>query len=489
MTIIKSIITLFFIGLFTLLTAQNSTTINGSIALTDETLAALMAQHGQDLLKKGISFEVWSVVYREVALETGGTATNVYFNDKLNNVQITPSIGQEGDKKAIKFMASGMPQSGDFVLLYYFNSYPTQLKKFEPGSNLNDGTNRPNLQYATNVEEQLGKEVKYGVFSIGANRDYKTDIDTYVMPAGAVAFSLKKFIKKIVKGLANVVWEGGKSLAGVVVDATGTIVVQAYGIGQSLVTDDGVIIPRYREMTTTEYNWANSKIFNGTLPSRDDIIITNLLGMGKRQFVWPTGAGKILMNLGKQGYDNPMQMSLNKGWKVGQVFTHELGHVWQISHAADIKFTLNAIKTQACDMVGHEVYKADCGKSWGSYNVEQQATIIDRCYKNREGGTMNTCEETYIEANVRRGAAFPTPKSPECQTIVNQLATNRAAIEQRKAHFSSRELIMTASESPTRKPVFGMVVDLVRLKADSQYKALIKERDTLIARQQAINCQ
>jgi hypothetical protein len=215
MTIIKSIISLCFIGLCTLLTAQNPSTINGSIALTDETLAALTAQHGQDLLKKGLVFEVWSVFYEEFAYETGETTTNVHFNDKLKTANITPSIGQEGGKKAIKFTVSGIPQNGDFVLLYYFNSYPSQLKKFEPDSKLNDGTNRNNLQYATNVEEKLGREVKYGVFSIGANRDYKTEIDTYVMPAGAVAFSFKKGLKKIGKAIstgAAVIWDVTKNV-------------------------------------------------------------------------------------------------------------------------------------------------------------------------------------------------------------------------------------------------------------------------------------
>jgi hypothetical protein len=210
MTIIKSFITFCFIGLCTLLTAQNPSTINGSIALTDETLAALTAQHGQDWLKKGLVFEVWSVFYQEFAYETGETTTNVHFNDKLQTANITPSIGQEGGKKAIKFTVSGIPQNGDFVLLYYFNSYPAQLKKFEPDSKLNDGTNRNNVQYATNVEERLGREVKYGVLSIGANRDYKTEIDTYVMPAGAVAFSFKKPFKKIGKAIvkgAAVFWD------------------------------------------------------------------------------------------------------------------------------------------------------------------------------------------------------------------------------------------------------------------------------------------
>jgi hypothetical protein len=156
-----------------------------------------------------------------------------------------------------------------------------------------------------------------------------------------------------------------------------------------------------------------------------------------------------MMNLGRQGYENPMQMNLNKGWQVGQVFAHELGHVWQIHNSADVKFTLNAIKTQACDMAGHDVYNADCGKAWGSYNIEQQATIIDRCYKKRENKTKPNCEEEYVVANVRRGVVFGAPQAPalpkpqtSCDDLKRKIASLDESLNERGLDINTRKAIL-----------------------------------------------
>jgi hypothetical protein len=401
MTIIKSIITLCFIGLCTLLTAQNPSTINGSISMTNETHAALVAQHGQTLFTKGIMFEVWSVVYREVISETGGTTTNVYFNEKVKNTQVSPSIGADGINKTINFTASGIPTQGDFILLYYFTNYPTQLKKFEPGSNLSDGTDRFNLEYATNVEEQLGREVKYGVFSIGANRDYKTDLGDFVMPAGTVAFSLKKFVKKIGSGIAKVAWKGGKALVGVVVDKTGTLIAQAYGISQAVFVDG--YLPDYRTISDAEYNWVNSKIFNGTLPSKNNIVITNLYGKGHLQFVFPTGVGGvIMMNLGEKGFANPMgkirYKNSDPNEKEGAVFIHEMTHVWQIHSIPDISFTIQSLANQHEGSSAYNYDQINCenGKDFRAFNLEQQGQIVKDCYLNREANRKGSCQEQLV---------------------------------------------------------------------------------------------
>jgi hypothetical protein len=419
MTIIKSIFSVCFIGLCTLLTAQNPSTINGSISMTDETSAAITAQFGQELFKKGVIFEVWSVVYREVISETGGTTTNVYFNEKVKNTRVSPSMGADGINKTINFTASGIPAQGDFVLLYYFTNYPTQLKRFEPGSRLNDGTDRFNLEYATNVEEQLGREnLKYGVFSIGANRIYKTDLGDIVMPAGTSAkFSLFGTIKKIGSGIAKIAWKGGKAFVGVIVDKTGTLIAQAYGISQAVFADG--YLPDYRNITDAEYNWVNTKIFNGNLPTKIQIVITNLYGKGHRQFVFPTGVGGvIMMNLGEKGFANPMGKIRYKDTdpfeKEGTVFIHEMTHVWQIYTIPDIGFTIKSLVNQHDGDSAYNYDQLNCenGKNFRAFNLEQQGQIVKDCYLKRGANRTGSCQEQLVVASIRQGVAFAAPQAP-----------------------------------------------------------------------------
>jgi len=478
------------------LSAQNPSTINGSITMSEETLQALSNQHGPNLFRTGMGFEVWNVVYRDVLSNEGVPITRVYLNQKVPGVVITPTIGLAQGSKNITFTVAGIPPQGDFILLYYFNTYPPQFKVFKAGSRLNDGSNRKGLRYATNAPLKIGRGKKYGAISIlpaRLNPSYTMAIQASTTDTDAWGLG---DIFDFFEDLAQTVWEGGKTLAGVFVDATGTIIVQAYGIGQALFTDDGVIIPRYREITAAEYNWANTKIFNGNLPPKDKIIITNLLGFQKRAFVWPTGHGKILMNLGKQGYDNPQNLRLDKGYIQGQVFAHELTHVWQIYHTADISFTLNGLKTQVCDLLGNNAYQVDCGKSWGQYNIEQQATLCEKCFRAREGGTENTCQETYVEANIRKGVNFPNPRSAACQNLINQIAAKTTALNnradailaERKRNGLPVESQMIMSPT-TGKPMRVEYVPPAILNADAQYVQIKNELAALNQQKAATNCE
>lgn len=489
----------FVLGLFLLsfhLAAQNPSTINGSISISEETWNALSDQHGQNLLSTGMGFEVWNVVYRDVVNKDGVQFTRVYLNQKLPFVSIVPRVVQAQGGKNINFTISNIPPQGDFILLYYFNAYPSQFKYFQAGSKLDDGSNRTPLRYATNAPIKIGRGKKYGAISIlpvRQNQNYLVAVNANT--TGVAAFGWGDIVD-FFEGFADAVWEGGKTLAGVVIDATGTIIVQAYGIGQALFTDDGVIIPRYREITAAEYNWANAKIFNGNLPPKDRIIITNLLGFQKRAFVWPTGARKILMNLGKKGYENPPNMYLDQGCKPGEVFSHELTHVWQIHHTADINFTLNGLKTQLCDLRGNSAYQVECGKSWGQYNIEQQATLCEQCFLAREGGTENTCQETYVEVNIRKGVNFPKLRSSACQNLINQIAAKTQELKNRAdAILAERKRNGLPVESQTiinpttGKPMRIEYVPPAILNADPQYTRIKNELAALNQQKIAINCE
>lgn len=228
-------ITFFFLNLSvfsTSMMAQNPSSISGSITLTDETFAGLNAQFGQNLLKTGVVFEVWSVVYRDVMAKSKAGAiaqnTRAYLLQKQTNVNITPSLAGATGNRSINFTVNNIPQQGDFVVLYYFNGYPAQFKLFKPTSKMDDGSNRQGLQYATNAALKIGADKKFGVLSInktGVAQTYSTAL--LANTTGVIAYGLFGDIIDFFEDAADLVWEGGKKLAGVIVNATGQIIMQA----------------------------------------------------------------------------------------------------------------------------------------------------------------------------------------------------------------------------------------------------------------------
>lgn len=90
----------------------------------------------------------------------------------------------------------------------------------------------------------------------------------------------------------------------------------------------------------------------------------------------------------------------------GHTFIHELTHVWQGFHgvlgweymAQSMLAQGYAILTQGSR---HKAYNYEPGAPWGSYNVEQQAYLVEHWY--RRG--MNTDDERfpYIANHIRAG--------------------------------------------------------------------------------------
>lgn len=255
-----------------------------------------------------------------------------------------------------------------------------------------------------------------------------------------------------------------------------------------------------RRISDAEYEFARS-IFNQEFPSKDKITITNLMSPADKNafYVRPTmgilvGQGYIRMNMGKY-FDNCL---LDK-----KTFSHELTHVWQIEHYGVLKYFLDFLDNHVVyamhkafnDIIGSDPPKDAYGytcvpnKTLGEYNFEQQGNIVRFTYSERLKTNYNTCEEDKVVSGIRKGTPFPIIRSPDCQVILNLIATNTAEIGKRKALFSKQVIITKASDSPTRKPIYGMVVDQAKLNADPTYQKLIQERNALVARQKGINCQ
>ena len=279
---------------------DNPSSISGSIELQNEVFQSLSRQHGKNLLTSGIKFEVWKVVYRDVMVkENKGSKkiqNRIYFIEKTD-AAVTASINTSGDKQNINFIAKNIPQSGDYVLLYYFTKTPSQYKVFKAGSKISDGTGRVNRNLASNIRLKIGSDTQYGIISIlpqPSPQNYKTQV--FASTNGNMIFSLWDEIKDFISDVVQAVFEGGEILAGVFVNAVGGIFIQVGTVVYNVIVYG--TIPHFRVMSEAELSWANEKIFNGTLPPRRTMFITNLLGIGGRAFVIPNGLGQIYMNLG-----------------------------------------------------------------------------------------------------------------------------------------------------------------------------------------------
>jgi hypothetical protein len=218
---------------------------------------------------------------------------------------------------------------------------------------------------------------------------------------------------------------GTAGLAGVVVAGGVLVVFGPNAIVPAIVAGvaAGVAVElslKHRKLTDRpeEVEFAN-RVFQGTLPV-DRIVLTNMLGFGGRPFTIPSVGNTILVNLG-EGFDDPIHYA-GKGdpdkpkpkpedQKPGQLFIHELVHAWQI----DATFFLpglmcGAILNQATTIDGDMgVYRyGNPGRNFGSFNLEQQASIVDDWFGGTgpQKGTPQESGESpyfrYIRDNIRK---------------------------------------------------------------------------------------
>jgi hypothetical protein len=187
----------------------------------------------------------------------------------------------------------------------------------------------------------------------------------------------------------------------------------------------GAITVHTRFMTPREWN-AAAQVFSGSLPPRNQIILTDLIGLGEREFTVPgsslsaVGAalspalfaylinnrnlfqGRTLVNMGR-GYSDPLSYTRGKYTVPGQILMHELTHAWQIhQHSFTPGLICKGLYNQASNSLGGDVYGITDGKQWREYNLEQQGAIVDVWYAN--GQDMNHKYFRYIRDNVRTGS-------------------------------------------------------------------------------------
>jgi hypothetical protein len=208
-------------------------------------------------------------------------------------------------------------------------------------------------------------------------------------------------------------------IAGVLVFAVGSVA--GLGVGQALMlaTVAGAAtaaiantLIRYRPMTGPEIDLAR-KVFGDHIPY-DKVQFTNLAGIGGRAFTAPGVDGKTYCNLGV-GLDHTLDPAGAGSYhNLGELMIHELTHAWQIAHNSFIPgFMCSGIVNQTNYTMGDDVYAyGPAGPAWSSFNLEQQASIVNNWFagdgNSRPWGATNTQTNpyaAYIKNNILADAA------------------------------------------------------------------------------------
>ena len=182
----------------------------------------------------------------------------------------------------------------------------------------------------------------------------------------------------IVAGGVVMVWGPGAILAAVVA-----------GIAAGAIVEAAV---DHRTPTEAERRFAERVYGTGIIPW-DRVVLTNLLGASDRPFTMPSVGGAVLIHLGL-GYSDPMSYTGKGATSAGsnapgQLFIHELCHVWQIEYG-------DFVPGWICRGATSSQYRyGSAGASWRpGMNIEQQATVVDEWFagsddRNNHGSTPN----------------------------------------------------------------------------------------------------
>ncbi len=133
-------------------------------------------------------------------------------------------------------------------------------------------------------------------------------------------------------------------------------------------------------------------VFGNTIPY-DQVMLTSLSGLGGRAFAAPGVDGKIYCNLGN-AYANPLAPGGYPHYRAaGQLLIHELTHAWQIAHSGFLPGLMcSFVVNQADHTFGDHVYQyGPAGPAWLTFNLEQQAAIVDQWF----GGKMDKTSPYY----------------------------------------------------------------------------------------------
>jgi hypothetical protein len=170
---------------------------------------------------------------------------------------------------------------------------------------------------------------------------------------------------------------------------------------------DGFIRPTApydeRLLTDAEKDLAR-KVFEETLPY-GAIYLSNGLGFGHRAYTipHPLHLGSYVIHIGDETFPDATNSSIIVlGKTADAIFIHELTHVWQGTNRPHVfDYIFDSVYHQVTEgSHAYDLNRDDLGKkSWGEFNAEQQAMIVENWYM--AGMSESDDAFTYIKDNIR----------------------------------------------------------------------------------------
>jgi hypothetical protein len=279
----------------------------------------------------------------------------------------------------------------------------------------------------------------------GAHFEVQLDYDSHIL---STLESVANFIFKATVGAAVEIQLGAIVLVGVLVASIvpggakivgGVLWLAGPANTMYALLAEGIasLGSRTREIWPEEYNWANEKVFKGSLPPREKLVLTDTIGGGGRPFTFPRFDGKITLNMGSESFDDPRlfneansdfsdldpakiedaeKMARIKKRIYGRTFIHELVHACQIHHTINDAFIAEAMSSQVCAAGSDSAYLyGQAGFDYTDLNPEQQAQVVsdwftgiaqnpdDNTNHTGSGKDENSPYFRYIIENVRTG--------------------------------------------------------------------------------------
>jgi hypothetical protein len=166
---------------------------------------------------------------------------------------------------------------------------------------------------------------------------------------------------------------------------------------------------RIRPLTNHERSLAHT-VFQNFLPY-DDIQVGDHTGIGgapwtEYQYIDEIVGERFTLHMGTYGYsDLTSAATIPHFGVVCNVFIHELTHVWQGAHGVlHGAYQLSSLLSQGWALVTTgdrgAAYEYKAGQDWSSYNVEQQANIVEDWFRN--GRQTSHPNYRYIREDVRK---------------------------------------------------------------------------------------
>lgn len=139
-------------------------------------------------------------------------------------------------------------------------------------------------------------------------------------------------------------------------------------------------------------------VFEGTIPYRR-VVIDDWSGVGGAPYTVPGPGDTYIMHLGADGYASTAGMQAT--------LIHELVHVWQGANHIFNGYVPSSLLSQGRYLIttgnrdnAYRYSTSDLGRrSWHSYNVEQQASIVEDWFTN--GRREDDPRFPYIRNNIR----------------------------------------------------------------------------------------